>query len=66
MSVDFEAEAPGPLLAHTNEVADAIADLDAVAAEHAGRYEAFRTKFASLEDGHASARFVDRFLGGSS
>ncbi len=64
--LDFEAEAPGPLLAHTNEVADAVADLDAVAAEHAGRYEAFRTKFASLEDGRASARFVDQFLGGSS
>ncbi len=62
--LDFEAEAPGPLLSHTSEVADAVADLDAVATAHAGRYDAFRERFASLEDGLASARFVDRFLGG--
>ena len=60
--IDFEAEAPGPLLGHTTEVADAVADLDAVAAAHADRYDAFRQKFASLEDGRASARFVDQFL----
>ena len=60
--VDFEAEAPGPLLTHTTEVLDALGDLDRVAAEHAGRYEAFREKYASLEDGRAAARFVDRFL----
>ena len=60
--LDFEAEAPGPLLTHTTEVIDALGDLDRVAAEHAGRYEAFREKFASLEDGRAAARFVDQFL----
>jgi CDP-glycerol glycerophosphotransferase len=60
--VDFEAEAPGPLLTHTTEVLDALGDLDRVAAEHAGRYEAFREKYASLEDGRAAARFVDQFL----
>ena len=60
--LDFEAEAPGPLLTHTTEVLDALGDLDRVAAAHAGRYEAFREKFASLEDGRAAARFVDQFL----
>lgn len=30
------------------------------------RYEAFRQKFASLEDGHAAARFVDQLLTDSS
>ncbi len=59
---DFEAEAPGPLLAQTTEVIDALADLDRVAAAHAERYDAFRERFASLEDGRAAARFVDRFL----
>ncbi len=62
--VDFEAEAPGPLLSHTSEVADALDDLVAVDAAHRGRYAAFREKYASLEDGWAAARFVDRFLGG--
>ena len=61
---DFEAEAPGPLLTHTTEVVDALADLDRVTAEHTGRYDAFRERFASLEDGRAAARFVDRFLTG--
>ena len=61
---DFEAEAPGPLLTHTTEVVDALAGLDRVTAEHSGRYDAFRERFASLEDGRAAARFVDRFLTG--
>ena len=60
--LDFEAEAPGPLLTHTTEVLDALGDLDRVAAEHADRYEAFREKFASLEDGRAAARVVAQFL----
>ena len=60
--IDFEAEAPGPLLGHTTDVIDALTDLDRVAAEHAGRYAAFREKFASLEDGRAAARFVDQLL----
>ena len=60
--IDFEDEAPGPLLSHTTEVIDALADIDRVAAEHAGRYAAFREKFASLEDGRAAARFVDQLL----
>ena len=53
---------PGPLLGHTTDVIDALTDLDRVAAEHAGRYAAFREKFASLEDGRAAARFVDQLL----
>ena len=60
--IDFEAEAPGPLLTHTSEVVDALADLDRVAGEHTGRYASFREKFASLEDGRAAARFVDQLL----
>ena len=60
--IDFEAEAPGPLLTHTTDVIAALTDLDRVAAEHAGRYEAFREKFASLEDGRAAERFVDQLL----
>ncbi len=60
--VDFEAEAPGPLLTHTTEVIDALRDLPGVASRHAARYAAFRDKYASLEDGQASARFVDQLL----
>jgi CDP-glycerol glycerophosphotransferase len=58
--VDFEGTVPGPLLRTTDELADAIRDLDAVTAAHAGRYEAFVSRFCELDDGGAAARVVDR------
>jgi CDP-glycerol glycerophosphotransferase len=36
--------------------------LDDVTREYAARYQAFRERFAGLEDGNASARFIERFL----
>ena len=60
---DFEGEAPGPLLATTEELGDALADLDAITARHAGAYDRFRERFCSLEDGGAAARVVDAFFG---
>jgi CDP-glycerol glycerophosphotransferase len=59
---DFESEAPGPLLKNTDEVIEALSSLETVVKAYAERYEAFRGRFASLEDGQASARFIDRFL----
>ena len=56
---DLEAEAPGPLLATTAEVIDALAELDAVGERHRSAYDAFRERFCGLEDGHASARVID-------
>ncbi|GAA4976477.1 CDP-glycerol glycerophosphotransferase family protein [Kineococcus glutinatus] len=56
---DLEAIAPGPLLATSEEVVEAVADLDAVAARHADRYAAFRQRFCHLEDGRATERVVD-------
>ncbi len=57
--LDYRETAPGPLLKTTAEVAAALADLDTVVAEYAGAYETFRKSFLDLEDGRASARFVD-------
>jgi CDP-glycerol glycerophosphotransferase len=59
---DFETEAPGPLLLESSEVIEALERLDDVAAEHEGRYAAFREKYTGLEDGFASQRFLGRFL----
>jgi CDP-glycerol glycerophosphotransferase len=59
---DFEAEAPGPLLTTSGEVIEALRSLDDVTREYAARYQAFRERFAGLEDGNASARFIERFL----
>ncbi|WP_305785033.1 bifunctional glycosyltransferase/CDP-glycerol:glycerophosphate glycerophosphotransferase [Symbioplanes lichenis] len=60
---DFEAEAPGPLLATSAEVVDAVRDIDVVAGRYADRYAAFAAKASDLDDGHAAARLADRMLG---
>ena len=60
---DFEHEAPGPLLATTEEVGDAIENLDAVSARHAQAYEAFYERYCALEDGAAAERVVRAFFG---
>lgn len=59
---DFEAEAPGPLLRTSADLAEAMHDLPGVQARYAERYRAFQQRFVPLDDGQASARFVDRFL----
>jgi CDP-glycerol glycerophosphotransferase len=61
--VDYEATVPGPVLRTTDELADALRDLDAVQAAHAERYAAFRERFCQHADGNAAARVVDRVFG---
>jgi CDP-glycerol glycerophosphotransferase len=60
--VDFEAEAPGPLLATSDEVVDAIRDIDAVVDRYREAYRTFAARACDLDDGHATARVVDRML----
>jgi CDP-glycerol glycerophosphotransferase len=61
---DFEAEAPGPLLATSDEVVSAIAGIDSVASAHRAAYAAFTAKFCPLDDGKAAARACDQIFGG--
>ena len=61
-SLDLEAEAPGPLLATSEELVSALGRLDEVTAEHAERYRAFREAYCELDDGGAAARVVDGLL----
>jgi CDP-glycerol glycerophosphotransferase len=62
---DFEAEAPGPLLATSDEVLAAIGDLGTTTgADYGAAYQAFVTKFCTLDDGKAAARVRERLLGG--
>jgi CDP-glycerol glycerophosphotransferase len=61
---DFEAEAPGPLLATSEEVVSAVADIDSVASRYRAAYAAFAAKFCPLDDGKAAARACDRIFGG--
>jgi CDP-glycerol glycerophosphotransferase len=60
--LDFVETVPGPLLRTTDEVADALRDLDAVGAAYAERYAAFRATFCELDDGRAAERVVDRLF----
>ena len=60
--LDFVATVPGPLLRTTDEVAEALRDLDGVRSAHDARYAAFRETFCELDDGRAASRVVDCLL----
>ncbi|MFC5180338.1 bifunctional glycosyltransferase/CDP-glycerol:glycerophosphate glycerophosphotransferase [Actinomadura harenae] len=60
--LDFDAEAPGPIVRTSGEVADVLADLDAACAPRADAYTAFRATYCPNDDGRAAARAVDRLL----
>jgi len=60
---DIEADAPGPLVRTTGQLADALEDLPAVQRRYDASYARFRTRFCHLEDGLATQRVVDWLLG---
>ncbi|MFK4071076.1 CDP-glycerol glycerophosphotransferase family protein [Streptomyces sp. NPDC029674] len=60
--LDFETSAPGPLLASTGEVVEALRDLDAISARHTDAYTAFREAYCDLDDGRAAARVAERLM----
>jgi CDP-glycerol glycerophosphotransferase len=60
---DFAAEAPGPLVTTTEELATALRDIDGVRHRFEPAYARFRERFCSLEDGRAAARVVDAVFG---
>ncbi|MFE9422203.1 CDP-glycerol glycerophosphotransferase family protein [Kitasatospora sp. NPDC006697] len=62
-TLDFEREAPGPLLRTSEELVEALGRVDQVAAEHRAAYDRFRERYADLDDGRAAARVVDNLLG---
>jgi CDP-glycerol glycerophosphotransferase len=62
--IDFEAEAPGPLLATSDEVIEAIRGVDEITARYVDAYRAFAETACDLDDGHATSRVVDRLLAG--
>ncbi|MFE4519045.1 CDP-glycerol glycerophosphotransferase family protein [Kitasatospora sp. NPDC056783] len=61
-SLNFEAEAPGPLLATSEALVGALGRVDEVAAEYADRAAAFREAYCDLDDGKAAGRVVDAML----
>lgn len=55
---DFVPEAPGPVVATQQRLLDTLRDLPALVPEYADRYAAFRSRYCSLEDGHATDRVL--------
>ncbi|MGH3681942.1 MAG: CDP-glycerol glycerophosphotransferase family protein, partial [Natronosporangium sp.] len=55
-------DGPGPVLETTGELVDALQDLAAAGSQYRERYGKFRQVYCHAEDGHATARVVDRLL----
>lgn len=61
-SLNFEAEAPGPMPATSEELVSVLGRVDGITAEYADRATAFREAYCDLDDGKAAARVVDAML----
>jgi CDP-glycerol glycerophosphotransferase len=59
---DFPPTAPGPFLATTSEVAEALLDLGSVISEYAAARELFNKEFNRLHDGRATERVINAFF----
>ncbi|MEK4566270.1 bifunctional glycosyltransferase family 2 protein/CDP-glycerol:glycerophosphate glycerophosphotransferase [Alkalihalobacillus sp. FSL R5-0424] len=60
--IDFEKEAPGPVLMTSDEVIETIEDIDRVYTQYQELVSTFNQKFCHLDDGFASATIIDRVL----
>ena len=60
--MDMEDEVPGPMLFTTEEVIDAIENIDEVSRRFADKYEVFYEKYCGLEDGNATEKCVKKLL----
>lgn len=59
---DFERDAPGPLLETPEQLLATIENLEAVSADYATKYAAWRKRFNTHDDGHAAERVVSRLI----
>lgn len=58
--MDFEKEAPGPLLYTTDEIVENILNIEKVIGQFSDKYQLFNKKYCLLEDGNASNRVVNK------
>ncbi|RKS76195.1 CDP-glycerol glycerophosphotransferase [Actinomadura pelletieri DSM 43383] len=64
LTFDLEAEAPGPIVTTSAEVADAVEHASDSEERYAEAYDRFFVKYCPHDDGQASARAVDHIFGG--
>jgi CDP-glycerol glycerophosphotransferase len=55
---DIEKEVPGPLLFTTEEVVDAVKNIETINGEYSQRYKDFYQRICEWEDGHAAEKVV--------
>ena len=60
--MDFEEEAPGPLVYDTDEIINSVKHIDAIQDQYNEKYVDFQNKYCPLEDGMASKRVVERIF----
>jgi CDP-glycerol glycerophosphotransferase len=58
--MDIETEVPGPLLFTSEEVVNAIKNIDQITDQYQEKYDQFYERFCSLEDGHAAENIAKR------
>lgn len=58
--IDMNTEVPGPLLYTSEEVVDAIKNIDDINVQYKERYEEFYDRFCHLDDGNASKKIVEK------
>jgi CDP-glycerol glycerophosphotransferase len=63
LHVDLADQGPGPVVSTTDQVIEAVRDLEGVQARFQQRYEAFVDAYCPLADGRASSRVVERVFG---
>ena len=58
--IDMNTEVPGPLLYTSEEVVEAIENIEQINEQYKERYDTFYNRFCHLDDGNASKRVVER------
>jgi len=61
--INIEEELPGPLLFTTEEIIDAVQNIDQLQLQYQDKYEAFYKKYCAWEDGHASRKVANAVFG---
>ncbi|MBK3495599.1 CDP-glycerol:glycerophosphate glycerophosphotransferase [Viridibacillus sp. YIM B01967] len=58
--IDIESEVPGPLVKTTDEIIEAVLNIDVVTEDYKEKYDAFYDKICSWESGNASEKIVKK------
>ncbi|MGE7917419.1 bifunctional glycosyltransferase/CDP-glycerol:glycerophosphate glycerophosphotransferase [Viridibacillus sp. NPDC093762] len=58
--IDIENEVPGPLVKTTDEIIDAVLNIDKVTIEYKEKYDVFYDKICSWESGKATEKIVEK------